>query len=494
MKKFFSLFFVLFCVFVSKATVFVFTESGSVSQTIDGITVTLAKGSGNNEPFFSVAEEMRLYANNTITVQGAEIKDISLTFAKQGSKEYASLSANTGSLVSGGTSTSSTDFKTDKWIGSAANVTFTLGSTGQRIITRVVVNGTGNETTDPGTDPSNPTDPTDPDLPSTLDPNYTYDEPTEVAVPNNMTVQGDAYWFIDNNIQVSCTKGAVNGSYFSAHAGFEMTFTATQPIKGVVINGFVKKEFSATVNHGKISYLTPSEDSDGTPVVVITDVDSKSVTVSCVKQLRCYSVEVYFDSNPDAVVSGGSSNPGSSSTEDLTFDSAEAVYESDYVDWIGEENYSVFLYNAASPYSPYLALDIYPLEKDKVEGSYKMSDYSLGDYTYFVYGDSEDDIAWAEAGEVTISKSGNVFNIQGYIVCDNSVRYNFTFTGEMPFYLDSDYYGDGDDDPDAGVDFVEVDKKTPELDREAPMYDIQGRRVSDSYRGVVIQNGRKFKL
>lgn len=485
MKRFFTLIFSVAAVLSSMATTFTFTSSDHVSQTKDGITVTLSKASGNNDPFFSVSEEMRLYANNTITISGGNLTDISLTFAKQGSKDYATMTASTGTLASGGVSTSKTDQKTDKWTGSATSVTFTLGNTGQRILTGIVVNGTGSS------EPSQPSEPSEPDQPgpgdNTLDPDYTYSEPTTVRTPST-TVQGDSYWFIDNNIMVSCTKGATNDSYFSAHAGFDMTFTATQPIKGIVINGFVKKDFEATVNQGKVSYLTPDVDTEGNPVVVITDVDSKSVTISCVKQLRCYSVDIYFQSNPQEEVSGG----GSSSTEDLTFDTAEAVYESEFVDWIGEENYSIFLFNGDAPYYPYVALDIYPEKKDEITGTYRMSDYSLGDYTYYVYGETENDIAWAEDGQVTISKSGDNYTITGYMVGDNKVRYNFTFTGHLPFYLDSDYYVDDDED-DAGVQSVTQDTDA-EFNPDAPMYNIHGQRVDKTYRGFIIQDGYKFLL
>jgi hypothetical protein len=35
---------------------------------------------------------------------------------------------------------------------------------------------------------------------------------------------------------------------------------------------------------------------------------------------------------------------------------------------------------------------------------------------------------------------------------------------------------------------------SPVLDVEAPMYDILGRQVDATYRGIVIQNGNKFIL
>ena len=33
--------------------------------------------------------------------------------------------------------------------------------------------------------------------------------------------------------------------------------------------------------------------------MVIRNIDAKSVTLSCPKQLRCYSARVYFQENPD---------------------------------------------------------------------------------------------------------------------------------------------------------------------------------------------------
>ena len=34
----------------------------------------------------------------------------------------------------------------------------------------------------------------------------------------------------------------------------------------------------------------------------------------------------------------------------------------------------------------------------------------------------------------------------------------------------------------------------PELDMNAPMYDIMGRQVDQTYRGIIIQNGNKYLL
>lgn len=487
MKKIFTLLAAVAVSLSAMATSFTFTSESSVNQTSDGYTVTLDKGSGNNAPaFFGNYDpvQMRLYASNTIKVSGSEITSIKLYFAKQGSKEYATLSANPGTLVSGGESTSNTDIKTDEWTGSAQSVTFTLGATGQRIITKIVVNGDGSEDDTPST-PGTPDDPTD--NPSTLDPNFEYPEPTVLKTPGT-TVQGQKYTFILSNIQVDCTTGAVNADYFSAHAGNSLTFTATKPIKGIVINGMVKKGFEATVDHGKVSYLTPDADTEADPVVVITDINSTSVTLSCVKQLRCFTVEIYFDANPDASVSGGNGgNAGEDVIIPLTFDSAEAIYESEYSEMIGETNYSVFLFNEAEPYVPYFGLDIYPASKDNIAGTYTWDDYSLGDYTYYCFGEGDEDVVWAENGSVTISRSGDTYTIEGWVYCDNNRTYSISFTGKIDFYTDDEYYGDGGgDDEDAAVSTVISEEGNVQ------MYDLNGHKVRDGFRGIFIRNGKKY--
>ena len=431
MKKLFTLLAGLVCTLYATAATFTFTSAESVTQTIDGYTVKIEKGGSNNAPAY-YDNGLRLYASNTITVSGGNLDKIELTFSMQGSKAYADLTASTGNLVSGGASTSQTDLKTDIWTGSESSVTFTLGASGQRLINKIVVNGNGAEGGNTGGGNENPSGPTEPDSPS-LNPDYVYAEPTSATVPS-FTVQGAKYSFVSNNIQVSCSKGAITESYFSAHAGFAMTFTATKNIKGLVINGFVKKDFTATADHGKLSYLTPGTDTEANPVIVITDVNSKSVTIDCVKQLRCYNVEVYFDENPEATVSD---------TPEITlnFDSADAVYESEYSDMIDEPNYSIYLFNAASPIVPYFALDIFPPSRDHLAGTYTWDDLTLGDYTYYVWGYNEEDLTRAEDGEVTITKSGNTYTITGWILCDNGNTYKISFTGPMDFYTDDEYYG-----------------------------------------------------
>ena len=325
MKKIFTLLAGALCSMGAMATTFDFTSEAPLSQTIDGFTVSIQKGAGSNEPAY-YSNGLRLYAKNTITVTGADINNINITFSMQGLKDYATLTASTGKLISGGVSTSSTDKKTDSWLGEANSVTFTLGDKGQRLIYQLEVNG----------------------------------------------------------------EGSVGG--------------------------------------------------------------------------------------------------GGYDEEVLNFDSAEAVYESEIMEYFGVENYSVFLFNEESYDLPYFALDLYPETKDNLVGTYTWDDYTLGDYTYYMYGYGDEDITWAEDGEVTITKSGDIYSIEGTFICDDGRLYTVSFSGKMPIYLDKDYYGDGDDD---GDDSAVGTIAEEEADLDAPAYDLQGRRVGKTYRGIVIRGGKK---
>lgn len=446
---------------LAAATTFSFTSDASVYQIIDGYTVVLDQGAGTSYPSYN--KYMRLYAKNTITVTGDSISSIQIVFTKQGSKAYATLTASTGTLVPGGESTSTTDYKVDSWTGDTDSVVFTLGdaSGSQRVIVQLVVNG---QALIP--EPENPDTTETPVVPTVLDTTYVYEEPTVVAVPAK-TVQGAAYSFIDNNIQVSCTKGAITDTYFSSHAGFAMTFTATQPMKGLVINGMVKKDFEATVDHGSIAYLSPAEDTDAEPVVVITDIDAQSVTISCVKQLRCYEVAVYFEANPEDSIEGGFSDEGE--VYFLTFNAADAVYESEITADEGELNYTIYLYNDSTDF-PYVTLDLYPAVQGDLTGVYSFEDGSLGEYS--AYQMSDDWLTGATfimEGSLAITKEGDIYTVSGYMTCDDYNTYNFTFTGEMPFYVDTEYYKEEE-----GLEDTQAEQKVQKVLRNGQLLIIRG--------------------
>lgn len=308
MKKLYTiLMLICFALSVYAETEFTFTSSADLNQEKDGITVDIAQGSGSKAPILTTdyetqKPEMRLYLGNTITISGENLTNIQLVCAKSSAsnKNYASLSASTGNLVTGGVATDKNDWKVDKWTGSTTNVVFTLTENGQRRIQRIVIDG-DSITFDP-----------EPELPTAedLDPNYTYDEPTIVNVPDTQFFKNE-YAFIDNNVLVSCPQGSImkatdtTFAYFNCNANYSLTFTATQPIKGIAIDGFVRKAFHATCDKGEIQFLTDEDlDMEGWPALVITDIDATSVTLNCPKQLRCYGVRVFFEGNPAPIEDG----------------------------------------------------------------------------------------------------------------------------------------------------------------------------------------------
>lgn len=197
------------------------------------------------------------------------------------------------------------------------------------------------------------------DDPAELDPNYTYAEPTTVS-PTGAAGSNAAYSFIQNNIEVKVSTGGQSAgsetasAYFGCNAGNTITFTATKPIQAVVINGYVKKDFSAAAGYGTITYVDASEDAvEADPVVLVKDVESKTITISCDKQMRCYEVQFYFEANPDIEIENGGGGseegdynfdyePDEATQLDLTYTGASYV---DYSDEVGYDYTDILLYN-----------------------------------------------------------------------------------------------------------------------------------------------------
>lgn len=281
----------------AQATSFFYDADGTQTQTIDGITIKLEKGTGSNAPAYSSYNGMKIYAGNTITIDAAEaFKNVQLVFSKNEGKDYLSYSASVGSVASGGTSTALDDKKLDVWTGETTHLVFTFGTKGQRVLYQIEVDGEPIEI--------NPVSYVDT---TSLNPSYVYTEPTVVTQPADWTFFKKEYAFISNNIRVSCPQGSIilatdtTEAYFNVNVPGTLTFEATRPMKGLAITGMVRKLFDASVDKGHIEFCSPGEfdtDLEDSPVVIITDIDATSVTLTCPKQVRCYSVRIYFDANP----------------------------------------------------------------------------------------------------------------------------------------------------------------------------------------------------
>lgn len=121
-----------------------------ISFSITGIkvtsgTVTFNAGKGNGTDPKVYSGLLRLYAKNTITIEDSAkpISKIEIVFTKQGEKPYnKTLTADSGTVTSGGESTSGETPVTDTWTSSTTptkKVVFTLGDPGQRVIKSVKV-------------------------------------------------------------------------------------------------------------------------------------------------------------------------------------------------------------------------------------------------------------------------------------------------------------------------------------------------------------------
>jgi hypothetical protein len=139
----------------------------------------------------------------------------------------------------------------------------------------------------------------DDELGKDLDPDYVYTDVVKVVAPTD-EFYNQPCTFTQNNIEVKCSKSTHKDGYFSCAAGETMSITATQPFVALAINGTVKKNFDAESNVGDIYFVYDSEEEvSQDPVLYIEEVNAKSVTITCVKQLQCKEITLYFKEAPE---------------------------------------------------------------------------------------------------------------------------------------------------------------------------------------------------
>lgn len=310
-------------------------------------------------------------------------------------------------------------------------------------------NSTGGDT--PGTGEGGNTD---------LDPNYTYAEPT-VITPTVETGSNAAYSFVQNNIRVDVTAGGQYEDYFGCNAGNKITFTATKNIKAVIVNGYIKKDFEATASSGEILYADASEDAvESDPVLAVLDVDSKTVTIECAKQMRCYSVEFYFEENPDLDEMGGGDDeynfdfePDEATTLNIKF---TGILADDYSEFFGFDYTDIYFYCESDDYemevaafAPFneetvLAPGTYEINDSYEEGTVQASpggddmyDYPTYIATGFVYDEEYDEWSYTQSyyvvsGTLTVSKvdGGTKFELKGKTAKGSTVNATYLLPGE----------------------------------------------------------------
>lgn len=294
---------------------------------------------------------------------------------------------------------------------------------------------------------------------SELDPNYSYGEPTTL-LPTGIAGSNAAYGFVQNNILVEATTGGQTETYFGCNAGNSISFTATKNIKAVVVNGYVKKDFSATASSGEIMYVDASEDYvENDPVLAVLDVNSKKLTINCDKQLRCYSVEIYFDENPNVDLETGDDEeynfdyePDAATTLNITFTDMEA---DDYSDFFGFYYTDLYFMNddyemEVAAFAPFdeetvLAPGTYEINDSYEDGTVQASpggddmyDYPTYIATGFVYDEEYDEWTYTKSyyivsGTLTVSKveDGTKFEINGKTAKGSTVNATYLLPGTV---------------------------------------------------------------
>lgn len=261
------------------------------------------------------------------------------------------------------------------------------------------------------------------------------EEPVIINAPDTV-INKTAYSLTDEGITISVSYGSaypaghsynnLGVTYFACLAGGSMTISAEQDIKGIAINGWVKKNFYATCNKGTIDYLSDdADDTTGEPVLTISDIDSTSVTISCENQLRCFSVEVYFLENP------GETQGEVMDTVRFTAVTAVAQDYSEDTTYSSEGAYSYWLMLAPESGYPQVWLDLYAAVKGDLSGTYSLYDFNVGDYTYVQLSQDELDYEYAYDQEFTIIATENGYHIEGWIIADNDVQYEFVYDGQV---------------------------------------------------------------
>ena len=292
-----------------------------------------------------------------------------------------------------------------------------------------------------------------------LDPNYTYAEPT-VITPTGAVGSNAAYSFVQNNIRVDVTTGGQYEDYFGCNAGNKITFTATKNIKAVVVNGYIKKDFEATTSSGEILYADASDDYvESDPVLAVLDVDSKTLTIECAKQMRCYSVKFYFEENPEIGDMGGGDEeynfdyePDAQTTLNITFTDMEA---DDYSEFFGFDYTDIYFTSddyemEVAAFAPFneetvLAPGTYEINDSYEDGTVQASpggddmyDYPTYIATGFVYDEEYDEWTYTKSyyivsGTLTVSKveDGTKFEINGKTAKGSTVNASYLLPGTV---------------------------------------------------------------
>lgn len=330
---------------------------------------------------------------------------------------------------------------------------------------------------------------------SVLDPNFKYEEPTFVSLPDSIAPEeeeeeGDkkdkpeGYTFIYNNVRVTVTKGELetDDDTYSVDKGGAITFTATKRIKGLVINGIIKNFFTATTNKGQIEAMYPDMETTAYPALIVKNINDTSVTITCGQELECMYALLYFHANPEETIHGRTA-PGQDIVVNCNNIMAEycpvVSYDEQQDKVVVEHDYKLYMsYNNGIDSAYMVSFHLIAENKGELVGQYSyMKANLIPEKSFCNYSFIQTDFSTGVDGLLTISSlSANQVFISGYLICKNNNLYYFDYKGEMPIL-----------DPTQGVEQLSVST-------DGQMYDVLGRPVGEGYKGFVIRDGKKYMV
>ena len=215
-----------------------------------------------------------------------------------------------------------------------------------------------------------------------------------------VTIQGislswsGAYY---NNEQSTDVRVYANGT---------LTLSAANNISKVEIVGYAKKELAVTVNKGSVttgaSYSSETTKEDwNDPLIVVENINAKSVTLTCSKQMRAYSIRVTTDG--EGGEGGETGEGGEGGEEEGTYAYDENTdFEVNFATYTVDDEYlaeygSIYV-EAKDNNNNYIILDITLPENAEslVAGTYNVvvvenDEYPYQSVTAGFYYDDEDD-------------------------------------------------------------------------------------------------------
>lgn len=290
-----------------------------------------------------------------------------------------------------------------------------------------------------------------------LDPAYVYPADPIIIEPHD-SLGKIGFDTVITNILIQCNNAAYYKTDLRVLANGVITFTATQAIKAIMIDGCVKQNFQASTTAGDITYVDASEDAvTAEPVLIIKNIDANTVSITCEKQIQMQKIYIYFDENPDAEIDqgGAGDDPSWPVTSTGSFPIVKGYFDTYYLSSYGSidirllTNANWYIGDDGDIYGDgdgtYVVFEFYPDSETDLSGTYSIADETLdAEYSYYyIYtGGSEFSTGYA-SGTVTLAQvDDTTYNITYNLVDSIGTELSGTINGLV--FSESSGGGGGD--------------------------------------------------